>query len=182
MRARTKPRRERSSKSCAYSPLRPLTIGARTWNRVAPPANQEAVQRFLRDSRVTEVAAKLGIQTADLAKALFSLPAVLGVEYGIGFGCTTLRGSQNNDAFIQRSDGRVGTETNRHGGMLGGISSGEPIVCRVAPSFLRFGNFELPMAREGFNFGASLPGGLPLDLLVMTVAVVLAPVFFPFHP
>ena len=42
-----------------------------------------------------------------------------------------LRGSENNDAFVPR-DGGIGIETNRHGGMLGGISSGEPIVCRVA--------------------------------------------------
>ncbi len=72
---------------------------------------------------------------ADLAKALFSLPAVLGVEYGIGFGCATLRGSENNDAFfVDASDAnkRVSTRTNRHGGMLGGISSGMPIVLRAA--------------------------------------------------
>jgi chorismate synthase len=68
---------------------------------------------------------------ADIAKALLSLPAVMGFEYGAGFGVATLRGSQNNDAFINRGS-RIGTETNRHGGMLGGISSGEPIVCRVA--------------------------------------------------
>jgi chorismate synthase len=72
---------------------------------------------------------------ADLAKALFSLPAVLGVEYGIGFGCATLRGSENNDAFFAEGTGdarRVATRTNRHGGMLGGISSGMPIVLRAA--------------------------------------------------
>ena len=68
---------------------------------------------------------------ADLAKALFSLPAVLGVEYGIGFGCAELRGSQNNDIFTS-ADGKIVTESNRHGGMLGGISSGMPIVLRAA--------------------------------------------------
>ncbi len=74
---------------------------------------------------------------ADLAKALFSLPAVLGVEYGIGFGCTTMRGSQNNDVFVA-ADGSapatraITTESNRHGGMLGGITSGMPIVLRAA--------------------------------------------------
>jgi chorismate synthase len=68
---------------------------------------------------------------ADLGKALFSLPAVLGVEYGVGFSCATLRGSENNDAFVMK-DGRVVTESNRHGGMLGGISSGMPIVLRAA--------------------------------------------------
>src|SRR4029079_5606019 len=52
-------------------------------------------------------------------------------EYGAGFAVARLRGSQNNDAFIKKED-RIGTETNRHGGMLGGIRSGEPFVCRVA--------------------------------------------------
>jgi chorismate synthase len=68
---------------------------------------------------------------ADLAKALLSLPAVTAFEYGAGFSVATMRGSQNNDAFVPKA-GKIGTETNRHGGMLGGISSGEPIICRVA--------------------------------------------------
>jgi chorismate synthase len=72
---------------------------------------------------------------ADLAKALFSLPAVLGVEYGIGFGCATLRGSENNDVFTATASNdkpRISTASNRHGGMLGGITSGMPIVLRAA--------------------------------------------------
>jgi chorismate synthase len=84
---------------------------------------------------------------ADLAKALFSLPAVLGVEYGIGFGCVAKRGSENNDVFTtQESVGvqplgcqpegstptRIVTRSNRHGGMLGGITTGMPIVLRAA--------------------------------------------------
>jgi chorismate synthase len=69
---------------------------------------------------------------ADLAKGLLSLPAVLGFEYGAGFAVAAARGSANNDPFIAKGPEKIGTETNRHGGMLGGISSGEPIVCRVA--------------------------------------------------
>ncbi len=70
---------------------------------------------------------------ADLAKALFSLPAVLGVEYGVGFGCVTLKGSENNDPFIPGNGaGEITTASNRHGGMLGGISTGLPIVLRAA--------------------------------------------------
>jgi chorismate synthase len=65
---------------------------------------------------------------ADLGKALLSLPAVLGFEYGAGFAVAGMRGSENNDAFVPG----ITTATNRHGGMLGGISSGQPIVCRVA--------------------------------------------------
>ncbi|MBW2463134.1 MAG: chorismate synthase [Deltaproteobacteria bacterium] len=68
---------------------------------------------------------------ADLGKALFSLPAVLGVEYGIGFRGASLRGSENNDIFVPDGD-RVVTETNRHGGILGGISTGMPIILRAA--------------------------------------------------
>ena len=74
---------------------------------------------------------------ADLGKALFSLPAVLGVEYGVGFGCALLRGTDNNDTFVSERDVTTGsrrilTRTNRHGGILGGISSGMPIVLRAA--------------------------------------------------
>ena len=68
---------------------------------------------------------------ADLAKALLSLPAVLAFEYGAGFGVATARGSENNDAFVATEDG-IATASNRHGGMLGGISSGMPITLRCA--------------------------------------------------
>ena len=70
---------------------------------------------------------------ADLAKALFSLPAVTGVEYGSGFAAATMRGSEHNDPFEPgESPGSVTTASNRHGGMLGGITSGRPIVLRCA--------------------------------------------------
>ena len=73
---------------------------------------------------------------ADLAKALFSLPAVVGVEYGSGFASATQRGSEHNDEFFAGENAageqRIQTRTNRHGGMLGGISSGMPIVVRAA--------------------------------------------------
>src|SRR5262245_21592907 len=73
--------------------------------------------------------------TADLARARMPLPAWMAFEYGAGFGVATARGSENNDAFVSKPGKKapaIGTESNRHGGMLGGISSGEPIVCRVA--------------------------------------------------
>lgn len=68
---------------------------------------------------------------ADLGKAFFSLPAVLGVEYGAGFEVATARGSENNDIF-NAADGEITTSSNRHGGLLGGITSGLPIVFRCA--------------------------------------------------
>jgi chorismate synthase len=68
---------------------------------------------------------------ADLGKAMFSLPAVLGVEYGAGFAVARARGSANNDPFVAEG-GTIKTTSNRHGGMLGGISSGMPVVLRCA--------------------------------------------------
>jgi chorismate synthase len=69
---------------------------------------------------------------ADLAKAIFSLPAVMGVEFGAGFAVASAHGSENNDEFYATKDGKIKTKTNRHGGMLGGISSGMPIIIRCA--------------------------------------------------
>lgn len=72
---------------------------------------------------------------ADIAKALFSIPAVLGVEYGSGFSCATMRGSQNNDHFVADTFAEkpiISTDSNRHGGSLGGISTGQPLVFRAA--------------------------------------------------
>ena len=66
-----------------------------------------------------------------ISLAVFGIPAVKGIEFGRGFEAARLRGSENNDAFY--FDGRtVKTRTNNHGGILGGISSGMPIVFRVA--------------------------------------------------
>jgi len=67
----------------------------------------------------------------DLAKALFAVPAVKGVEFGIGFQAAELRGSENNDAFLVKG-GKVVTATENAGGILGGLSSGMPIIIRVA--------------------------------------------------
>jgi chorismate synthase len=69
---------------------------------------------------------------ADLAKAMMSIPAVKGVESGSGFAGTLLTGSQHNDAFYRRDDGRIGTRTNHSGGIQGGISNGEPVTLRIA--------------------------------------------------
>ncbi len=71
---------------------------------------------------------------AELAMALMSIPAVVGVELGSGFAAARMRGSQHNDLFVPAATDPPGatTTTNRHGGILGGISSGRPIVLRAA--------------------------------------------------
>lgn len=67
---------------------------------------------------------------ADLAKALMCLPAVKGVEVGIGFEAARLKGSQCNDIFISKGK-KIITKTNNAGGILGGISNGNDIVLRM---------------------------------------------------
>jgi chorismate synthase len=68
---------------------------------------------------------------ANLAHAMMSLPATKGFEMGSGFSSVVMKGSEHNDIFIKETD-RVQTETNYAGGTLGGISSGMPIIGRVA--------------------------------------------------
>ena len=68
---------------------------------------------------------------SDLAKAMLAINASKGFEIGSGFAGTRLFGSEHNDRFLMQ-DGRMTTETNHAGGVLGGISTGMPIVFRVA--------------------------------------------------
>ena len=66
-----------------------------------------------------------------IARAVFAVPAVKGIEFGAGFAAANMRGSENNDPFTVR-DGRIETLTNNAGGILGGISNGMPVVFRAA--------------------------------------------------
>lgn len=129
----------------------PVTIAAVEANIVRCPDPKAAKQmialigeiRKAQDSigGVAEIIARgvpagLGEPVFDKLKAAFahgmlSIPAVTAFEYGNGFGVATMRGSQNNDYFENQA-GQIRTKSNRHGGMLGGITSGQPIVLRVA--------------------------------------------------
>ncbi|MBO7708024.1 MAG: chorismate synthase [Thermoguttaceae bacterium] len=66
-----------------------------------------------------------------IAQAVFGIPAVKGIEFGAGFGAARLTGSENNDAFVVKR-GKIVTETNNAGGILGGITNGMPLVFRAA--------------------------------------------------
>ena len=66
-----------------------------------------------------------------IAKAVFGVPAIKGIEFGKGFELSKMRGSQSNDPFRYK-DGRVVTETNNMGGILGGITNGMPVIFRAA--------------------------------------------------
>jgi chorismate synthase len=67
----------------------------------------------------------------ELASALMSINAVQGVEYGSGFRGAAMQGSQHNDEYCMK-EGKIATRTNNHGGILGGITTGEDIVVRAA--------------------------------------------------
>ncbi len=66
-----------------------------------------------------------------LSSVIVGIPGVKGIEFGNGFACCDRMGSENNDPFTME-EGRVKTRTNRHGGILGGITSGMPLIFRVA--------------------------------------------------
>ena len=66
-----------------------------------------------------------------IAQIIYGIPAVKGIDFGSGFAGSFMRGSQNNDPFAVK-DGKIITTTNHAGGILGGISTGMPIVFRVA--------------------------------------------------
>ena len=66
-----------------------------------------------------------------IAKAVFGVPAVKGIEFGAGFSLARMRGSQSNDPF-RMENGKVVTETNNCGGILGGITNGMPLIFRAA--------------------------------------------------
>lgn len=88
------------------------------------------------ETAVTGVPAGVGEPWFDtlesmLSHIIFSIPAVKGVEFGGGFGLADMTGSQANDPFRSK-DGKICTETNRCGGILGGISDGMPIIIRTA--------------------------------------------------
>lgn len=108
---------------------------------------------------------------ANLAKAMLSLPASKGVEFGEGFQATRLKGSEHNDAFALQED-KIITSTNHAGGTLGGISTGMPLVCRVA--FKPTASIPLPQQTlnlEGQPVHFELPAGSRHDPCVAIRAV-----------
>ncbi len=66
-----------------------------------------------------------------ISAAVFAIPAIKGIEFGSGFDSISMTGSEHNDSFIIKN-GEIKTKTNNHGGILGGISSGMPIIFRAA--------------------------------------------------
>ena len=98
--------------------------------------NQDSVGGII-ECAITNVPAGIGSPIFDglensIAQLVFGIPAVKGIEFGAGFAASKMLGSQCNDDFYVDDHGYVKTHTNNHGGILGGISSGMPIIFRVA--------------------------------------------------
>jgi len=66
-----------------------------------------------------------------IAQAVFGIPAIRGIEFGTGFAAAQLRGSEHNDPYYMNGD-QIKTATNHHGGILGGITTGMPVIFRAA--------------------------------------------------
>lgn len=116
-----------------------------------------------------------------LAKNLFGIPAVKGVEFGDGFKAAALRGSEHNDEFCLEN-GKIKTKTNHAGGILGGITTGMPLILRVAvkptPSIAQeqqtvntAANEEDTITIEGRHDPCIVPRAVPVveSIIAMTV-------------
>ena len=117
-----------------------------------------------------------------IARTVFAIPAVKGLEFGAGFAAAGMRGSENNDAF-RVIDGAVVTETNNCGGILGGISNAMPLVFRAAfkptPSISReqrsvslSGMENAPLTIHGRHDPCIVPRAVPCVEAAAAIAVL----------
>ena len=117
---------------------------------------------------------------AQLARAMLSIPATKGFEIGSGFAGTRMRGSEHNDPFVLKEN-RLGTTTNRSGGIQGGISNGENIYFRVAfkpvatigrdQTSANFKGQEVVLAAKGRHDPCVVPRAIPI-IEAMTALVL----------
>ena len=119
--------------------------------------------------------------TADLSKAIMSLPATRGIEFGLGFDSVNLKGSEHNDAFIIEN-GNIRTNTNHSGGIQGGISNGEEIDLRISFKPTATINFEqdtvnrngeaVKLSAKGRHDPCVLPRAVPLVEAMINLVLV----------
>ncbi|MDE7297310.1 MAG: chorismate synthase [Lachnospiraceae bacterium] len=127
--------RENRTKSPLY--MLDLTASARAEDYLLETMQQQDSAGGIIECVVSGMPAGIGEPVFDkldacLAKAVLSIGAVKGFEIGSGFGAASLRGSENNDAFLGKENGRAVKQTNHAGGILGGISDGSDILLRAA--------------------------------------------------
>ena len=117
-----------------------------------------------------------------VARALFGIPAVRGVEFGLGFAAAGMKGSAHNDPFRVEA-GQVVTAGNNHGGALGGITSGMPLVVRAAfkptpsiareqPSVSLSRNENTPLVIQGRHDPCIVPRAVPVVEAVVACVVM----------
>lgn len=98
-----------------------------------------------------------------IARLIFSIPGVRGVEFGAGFKAAKMLGRQNTDEFYLDERGHVLTKTNNHGGTIGGISTGMPITLDAA--------FD-PPAADGSSPVSTVPGAVPCVEAAVNIALL----------
>ncbi|MFH0897120.1 MAG: chorismate synthase [Candidatus Bathyarchaeota archaeon] len=119
---------------------------------------------------------------AELARILFDIPAVKGVEFGAGFGASRLKGSENNDQYSLK-EGNIVTLKNNAGGILGGLSNGMPIVVRVGfkptPSISKMqktvdlkDRIEVPIEIRGRHDACIVPRAVPVVESAVEIVLV----------
>ncbi len=121
----------------AAFPVLDEAAGARMRAAIAAAAKEGDSVGGVVECGITGLPAGLGEPIFDglenrIAAAVFGIPAVKGIEFGAGFAAAAMRGSENNDPFYYDTAGAVKTRTNHHGGILGGLASGMPLVFRAA--------------------------------------------------
>lgn len=117
-----------------------------------------------------------------LAQILFAVPAVKGVEFGSGFACASMRGSEHNDAFYYDESGAVRTRTNHAGGILGGLTTAMPLLFRIAvkptPSIakpqesVRFSGGSAELRIRGRHDPCIVPRAVPVVEAAAAIAVL----------
>lgn len=119
---------------------------------------------------------------SQIASLMFSIPAVKGIEFGAGFSFCEMNGSRANDPFAFDENGKVITLTNHNGGLLGGITSGMPLIFRVAvkPTASIFqeqrsvslsGKTETPLTVHGRHDPCIVPRAVPVVEAAAALAV-----------
>ena len=88
-----------------------------------------------------------------ISQAVFAIPGVRGIEFGSGFAATTMTGSRHNDPFLLKN-GDIVTKSNHHGGILGGITSGMPLIFRVAVK--PTSSIATPQSSVSFSMGKAM--------------------------